>query len=316
MKQIDAKALLSPVRREFLGVGMGAYLTTPCTVKDSIDGADERFGFGVSEMQGWRKNMEDAHVSQLKLPGAPDVALFGVFDGHGGKEVSQFCAKYMPQLIAGVVGEFGPEKALVEAFHKMDEMLESQQYSADLEQFRAKVNPSDRSPEQQREQQLKNAAGPSFRPQASETEAEAEAGTVEGDDGKQGKKIEVGDNEISAKEAFEMFQKLLALRKAGDQGSGGAKLTPAAGRILAGRGAFVKNNTRQCALRDHWCHAGCTAVVALVSGNTAVIANAGDSRAILCRAGALVELSHDHKPNAATERNRIEGAGGFIKVRV
>ncbi|KAH8048674.1 protein serine/threonine phosphatase [Aureococcus anophagefferens] len=40
-------------------------------------------------MQGWRKGQEDAHI-------AADVggtAVFGVFDGHGGREVSNFTAK-------------------------------------------------------------------------------------------------------------------------------------------------------------------------------------------------------------------------------
>ena len=47
--------------------------------------------------------------------------------------------------------------------------------------------------------------------------------------------------------------------------------------------------------------AGCTAVVAAVHGSTVVCANAGDSRAVLCRGGAAVALSDDHKP-----RNPIE----------
>jgi serine/threonine protein phosphatase PrpC len=34
-------------------------------------------------MQGWRKNMEDAHLCQEKF--GDDLSLFGVFDGHGGK---------------------------------------------------------------------------------------------------------------------------------------------------------------------------------------------------------------------------------------
>ena len=33
-------------------------------------------------MQGWRKNMEDAHICLANI--GDDVALFGVFDGHGG----------------------------------------------------------------------------------------------------------------------------------------------------------------------------------------------------------------------------------------
>ncbi len=36
-------------------------------------------------MQGWRKSMEDAHIAITNL--TEDVALFGVFDGHGGKYI-------------------------------------------------------------------------------------------------------------------------------------------------------------------------------------------------------------------------------------
>ena len=42
-------------------------------------------------MQGWRTNQEDAHITtSIKLPNGHEGALFGVFDGHGGKEVSEF----------------------------------------------------------------------------------------------------------------------------------------------------------------------------------------------------------------------------------
>jgi serine/threonine protein phosphatase PrpC len=59
--------------------------------------------------------------------------------------------------------------------------------------------------------------------------------------------------------------------------------------------------------------AGCTAVVALKRGNDLYVANAGDSRAVLCRAdGEALALSEDHKPAHATERERILAAGGFL----
>lgn len=36
--------------------------------------------------------MEDSHISNTKL--TDDVAIFGVFDGHGGKEVALFVKEY------------------------------------------------------------------------------------------------------------------------------------------------------------------------------------------------------------------------------
>lgn len=43
--------------------------------------------YGASGMQGWRKGMEDAHITHVDLiPG--EVSIYGVFDGHGGQEVA------------------------------------------------------------------------------------------------------------------------------------------------------------------------------------------------------------------------------------
>jgi len=42
--------------------------------------------YGVTSMQGWRKEQEDAHIVDLNLPDG--CSVYGVFDGHGGKIVS------------------------------------------------------------------------------------------------------------------------------------------------------------------------------------------------------------------------------------
>jgi serine/threonine protein phosphatase PrpC len=34
-------------------------------------------------MQGWRKRMEDSHISDINV-GSENISVFGVFDGHGG----------------------------------------------------------------------------------------------------------------------------------------------------------------------------------------------------------------------------------------
>ncbi|XP_066312892.1 LOW QUALITY PROTEIN: probable protein phosphatase 2C 9 [Miscanthus floridulus] len=59
-------------------------------------------------------------------------------------------------------------------------------------------------------------------------------------------------------------------------------------------------------------HVGSTAVVAVVSPTHVVVANAGDSRAVLSRAGVPVPLSVDHKPDRPDELARIEAAGGRV----
>uniref|UniRef100_A0A0A9E0I3 protein-serine/threonine phosphatase n=1 Tax=Arundo donax TaxID=35708 RepID=A0A0A9E0I3_ARUDO len=57
---------------------------------------------------------------------------------------------------------------------------------------------------------------------------------------------------------------------------------------------------------------GSTAVVAVVGHRRIVVANCGDSRAVLSRGGVPVPLSTDHKPDRPDELERVEAAGGRV----
>lgn len=60
---------------------------------------------------------------------------------------------------------------------------------------------------------------------------------------------------------------------------------------------------------------GSTSVVMVVLGGESpsiLVANAGDSRAVLCRGGQAIALSHDHKPQLREEGERIRRAGGCV----
>ncbi|XP_058772982.1 probable protein phosphatase 2C 8 [Vicia villosa] len=57
---------------------------------------------------------------------------------------------------------------------------------------------------------------------------------------------------------------------------------------------------------------GSTAAVVVVGKEEIIVANCGDSRAILCSGGVAVALSRDHKPDLPDERERIEAAGGRV----
>jgi serine/threonine protein phosphatase PrpC len=75
-------------------------------------------------MQGWRKRMEDAHICHLNLGPNKSTHVFGVFDGHGGKEVSLFVKQHFAtELIANKSFNSNLKTALIETFTKMDELL-------------------------------------------------------------------------------------------------------------------------------------------------------------------------------------------------
>ncbi|XP_020578486.1 probable protein phosphatase 2C 59 [Phalaenopsis equestris] len=57
---------------------------------------------------------------------------------------------------------------------------------------------------------------------------------------------------------------------------------------------------------------GSTASTAILVGDRLLIANVGDSRAVICRGGNAIAVSRDHKPDQTDERQRIEDAGGFV----
>lgn len=59
--------------------------------------------------------------------------------------------------------------------------------------------------------------------------------------------------------------------------------------------------------------AGTTALIAILEGSQLVVANVGDSRGVMCNGkGNVIPLSFDHKPDQMRESKRIKEAGGFV----
>ncbi|KAF7089043.1 hypothetical protein CFC21_092095 [Triticum aestivum] len=218
---------------------MGVYLSTPKTDKLSEDGENDKLKFGLSSMQGWRASMEDAHSALLDLDN--ETAFFGVFDGHGGRVVAKFCAKYLHSQVlkseAYSSGDLGT--AVHKAFFRMDEMMRGQRGWRELSALGDKMNKF--------------------------------SGMIEG-------------------------------------------------LIWSPRGSDSKNAEDDWALEEgphsdfDGPTCGSTACVALVRNNQLVVANAGDSRCVISRAGQAYNLSRDHKPELVAERERILKAGGFIRM--
>ncbi|EFH39298.1 predicted protein, partial [Arabidopsis lyrata subsp. lyrata] len=69
----------------------------------------------------------------------------------------------------------------------------------------------------------------------------------------------------------------------------------------------------RCELQRPDCDAvGSTAVVSVLTPEKIIVANCGDSRAVLCRNGKAIALSSDHKPDRPDELDRIQAAGGRV----
>lgn len=77
--------------------------------------------------------------------------------------------------------------------------------------------------------------------------------------------------------------------------------------------AYEKADKKFCAIANKKdIAAGTTAVSALVFTDKIVIANTGDSRAVIVRSGGATVITEDHNPGSPKETERIEALGGSV----
>eukprot|EP00450_Noctiluca_scintillans_P026696 CAMPEP_0194534316 /NCGR_PEP_ID=MMETSP0253-20130528/72463_1 /TAXON_ID=2966 /ORGANISM="Noctiluca scintillans" /LENGTH=342 /DNA_ID=CAMNT_0039379967 /DNA_START=47 /DNA_END=1072 /DNA_ORIENTATION=- len=241
-------------------------------------------------MQGWRVTNEDACITAADLgEHLSGLSLFGIFDGHGGKAVAAFCRRYMAvevqrQLLCGSL--VSPrswsaavlEGALSRAYHAMDSMLWSASHQSEL----------------QGEADETRASVVEF--VAASIESDLRQGKEQGCLGK--------DETTLVMMKIHLLQRLETQREAQREAQRKGHHSPQSVTDI------------QVPLSDNLAaHVGCTALCVLFSEALLVCANAGDSRAVLWRAGRAVELSHDHRPNDRGELRRIEAAGGRIEAK-
>ena len=135
---------------------MGEFLSVPNKEKHSVDGENDfvrkylynfyilQIKFGKSDMQGWRKRQEDAHVAVISLEDKKHIDVFGVFDGHGGKEVSQFVSNHFAQELAANKNlDTDMFKALQETFIKMDEIMATKEGIEEIKKYARKAKEED-----------------------------------------------------------------------------------------------------------------------------------------------------------------------------
>ncbi|XP_011488651.1 protein phosphatase 1A isoform X2 [Oryzias latipes] len=84
---------------------MGAFLDKPKMEKHNNSGEGNELRFGLSSMQGWRVEMEDAHTAVVSLPSPLQCwSFFAVYDGHAGSQVAKYCCEHLLEHITSSQG--------------------------------------------------------------------------------------------------------------------------------------------------------------------------------------------------------------------
>ena len=148
---------------------MGEFLSVPIRDKSTEEAENNVFRYASCGMQGWRKRMEDSHISDLNV-GGTNTHAFGVFDGHGGKEVAQWVKKKFSEELAKnknfKSGNY--QKALQENFLRMDTLMVENQGKADLKEEAKKAKAEDEKANKEQDKSKNDMFRSLFDPKAQE----------------------------------------------------------------------------------------------------------------------------------------------------
>ena len=105
---------------------MGGFLDTPIKDKEMENGTNQHLSWGSCEMQGWRSSMEDTHIAeQVVLDKDNWGMLFGVFDGHGGDDVSKYIKANFKREFTDQknINNMDLKQSLIQTFLTLDKKL-------------------------------------------------------------------------------------------------------------------------------------------------------------------------------------------------
>ncbi|CAJ0948296.1 unnamed protein product, partial [Mesorhabditis belari] len=213
---------------------MGAFLDKPKTNKSNITGEGKDIRYAIASMQGWRIDMEDAHVVEISMADKEpfkDWAFFAVFDGHAGNVAAEQSAEHILKTLLETKEFDDVRQILCENGSKLNE-----------------------------------------------------------------RSIEL--LESGMKTGFMALDNIIRSRRGCDFSS-----------LFTDGSSIIELAAKETD------RSGTTAVCAILTPTHIIIANLGDSRAVVSRAGESSIGTEDHKPYLEKERERIVGAGGSVMIQ-
>lgn len=293
--------------------------------------------------------MEDAHIADTDVTPPStfknNAKVFCVFDGHGGAEVARFCQLYLVDVLVNQEHWKGDNvdigKSLTNAFHEMDTLIDDPERRDEIIKLQLeKPHPRERRAVADSSNRTGSTAidnggccnheGGSIKVindtemKDNDDDSDVQIGDI-GEDRLDNNGVEEEQSDtidISSQDTSSLFQKLLAIRQSikfeslkNDTSSDANSDSSLLEMEMEFKATKILNGRQVCNLPDHPIHAGCTAVCAVITDGLLTVANAGDSRVVLCRGDGVTEaMSFDHKPIHDIEMNRITEAGGFVNA--
>jgi len=120
-------------------------LKQPIKEKELSNDENNILRYGSCGMQGWRRRMEDSHITDISQGEDARFNIFGVFDGHGGKEVSNFVKLHFTKefLSCPKIKTDHIKQAIIETFLKMDELMQTSDGKKELKSLLKKSREED-----------------------------------------------------------------------------------------------------------------------------------------------------------------------------
>jgi len=122
---------------------MGEELDKPEKNYSPIDENNKYLKFGLNQVQGWKKTMEDYAIHFLDKGENKFMNIFGIFDGHGGREVPKYLSSHFLDILTNNKN-FIAEKykdAFSETFFELDKSFTTKEAQEELTKYSEEYKP-------------------------------------------------------------------------------------------------------------------------------------------------------------------------------
>ena len=122
---------------------MGEELDKPEKIYSPLDADNKYLKFGLNQVQGWKKTMEDYAIHFLDKEENKFMNIFGIFDGHGGREVPKYLSSHFLEFL-NKNKNFIAEKykdAFSETFFELDKSFTTKEAQEELTKYSEEYKP-------------------------------------------------------------------------------------------------------------------------------------------------------------------------------